>query len=152
MANGSSGDLVGRPAHELAALVQGGEVSARQVVLAHLERVEAVNAGLNAIVTLRAEEALAEADRVDAAVAAEEDLPLAGVPFTVKDIIAAAGVRLTAGTPFMGDFVPRRTPPPSADCGRPERSCWARPTAPSSACSATRGTPASERRRTRWGR
>ena len=110
-AGGGWGDGVGRgtgraAAHELAALVRGGAVSAREVVLAHLDRVEAVNSDLNAIVTLRIEEALAEADLVDSAVAAGGDLPLAGVPFTVKDIIAASGVRTTAGTPFMGDFVP----------------------------------------------
>jgi len=44
---------------------------------------------------------------VDRAVAEGADLPLAGVPFTVKDVIAAGGVRMTGGTPFLRDFVPR---------------------------------------------
>ncbi len=46
------------------------------------------------------------AARVDEAAGDGADLPLAGVPFTVKDVIAAAGVRMTAGTPFLKDFVP----------------------------------------------
>src|SRR5262245_55062464 len=99
--------LVGRPATELAALVRARTASAREVVQEHLDRVAERNPALNAIVTLRAEEALAEADEVDRKVAAGERLPLAGVPFTVKDLIAAGGVRTTAGTPPLKDFVPR---------------------------------------------
>jgi amidase len=82
-------------------------VSARDVVTAHLERIDRINAGLNAIVTLRADDAIADADRVDEAVRLGAELPLAGVPFTVKDLIATAGVRTTAGTRFLGRFVPK---------------------------------------------
>ncbi len=97
-------DLAGRSATELADLVRRREVSAREVVQAHLERVERVNGDLNAVVTLRAEEALADADRIDAGGA--RDLPLAAVPFTVKDLIATGGVRTTAGTPMLASWVP----------------------------------------------
>ncbi len=107
MVESGTTELVGRPATELAALVRGRTVSAREVVEEHLARIEARNPELNAIVTLRAEEALAEADEVDRDVAAGAPLPLAGVPFTVKDLIAAGGVRTTAGTPPLRDFVPR---------------------------------------------
>ena len=98
--------LTGRTASELAALVRVGEVSAREVVLAHLERIDRRNGALNAIVTLRAEEALSDADRLDRARRPASHLPLAGVPFTVKDLIATGGVRTTAGTPLLRDFVP----------------------------------------------
>jgi Asp-tRNA(Asn)/Glu-tRNA(Gln) amidotransferase A subunit family amidase len=91
----------------LARLVREGATSAREVVDAHLEQIDRVNSDLNAIVTLRADEALEEADRVDAGVADGAELPLAGVPFTVKDVIAAGGVRMTGGTPLLKDFVPR---------------------------------------------
>jgi len=98
-------DLIGLAATELAGLVRRREASAREVVEAHLARIAAVNGDLNAIVTMRADEALAEADRIDREGA--RDLPLAGVPFTVKDLIATAGVRTTAGTPALADWVPR---------------------------------------------
>lgn len=78
------------------------------MVEAHLRRIDQVNPELNAIVSLRPEAAIAEAVEVDRAVRAGADrLPLAGVPFTVKDVIAASGVPMTAGTPLLKDFVPR---------------------------------------------
>jgi amidase len=88
-------------------MVRGRAVSAREVVVAHLEQIDRVNGQLNAIVTLRAEEALHEASEVDRRVRDGADLPLAGVPFTVKDVIAAGGVRMTAGSPLLKDFVPQ---------------------------------------------
>jgi Asp-tRNA(Asn)/Glu-tRNA(Gln) amidotransferase A subunit family amidase len=102
-------ELIENTATALAAMVRGGEVSAREVVHAYLERIEAHNGDLNAIVTLRADEALVDADGVDRRLArgGADDLPLAGVPFTVKDLIATRGVRTTAGTPFLRDWVPR---------------------------------------------
>jgi Asp-tRNA(Asn)/Glu-tRNA(Gln) amidotransferase A subunit family amidase len=99
-------DLIEHSASELARLVRDGEVAARDVVEAHLERIAQVNDELNAIVTLRDHEAREEAARVDRAVRDGADLPLAGVPFTVKDVIAAGGVRMTGGTPFLENFVP----------------------------------------------
>lgn len=66
-----------------------------------------MNPELNAIVTLRdRDEAIADADHVDQAVRDGADVPLAGVPFTVKDVIAAAGLPTTAGSPFLKVFVP----------------------------------------------
>ncbi|HYT29166.1 MAG TPA: amidase family protein, partial [Actinomycetota bacterium] len=100
-------DLVEATASQLAALVRGRSASPVEIVAAHLERIGRINGALNAIVTLRAEEALADAAGVERAVHGGADLPLAGVPFTVKDLIATGGVRTTAGTPFLTDFVPR---------------------------------------------
>jgi amidase len=105
MGNGDMVDLVDHSASELADLVRRREVSPVEVVQAHLDRIEQLNGQLNAIVTLRAEGALAEAAVM------ERDGPgdgrgLAGVPFTVKDIIATGGVRTTAGTRFLKDWVP----------------------------------------------
>lgn len=101
-------DLIEHSATELAQLVRNGEVSAGEVVEAHLEQIDRVNGELNAIITLRAEEAREDARRVDRAVGRGERLPLAGVPFTVKDVIAASGIPMTAGTPFLKEFVPHR--------------------------------------------
>jgi Asp-tRNA(Asn)/Glu-tRNA(Gln) amidotransferase A subunit family amidase len=88
-------------------MVGAGTVSAREVVAAHFERIDRVNPELNAIVTQWDRgETLADADRVDKAVREGADVPLAGVPFTVKDVIAAAGLPLTGGSPFLKNFVP----------------------------------------------
>ncbi len=87
-------------------MVRRGALSAREVVQAHLERIDGLNDELNAIVTLRDEGALADAEAVDRDPGRGADLPLAGVPFTVKDLIATGGVRTTAGTPFLRGWVP----------------------------------------------
>jgi len=77
------GALTGASATSLA-MIAGREVSAREVIEAHVHRIEAVDGQLNAVVQLAAERALASA--ADGAVARGESLgPLHGVPFTVKD-------------------------------------------------------------------
>ncbi|SEG95393.1 aspartyl-tRNA(Asn)/glutamyl-tRNA(Gln) amidotransferase subunit A [Actinacidiphila yanglinensis] len=99
-------DLVHRDATELAELIRTGEVSSVEVVQAHLDRIEATNPRLNAIVTL-ADGAL------DAAKAADEERargaavgPLHGVPFTVKDGFDTAGVLTQRGSPIFAGRVP----------------------------------------------
>jgi len=74
-----------RDAVELAALTRAGMVSCREVVEAHVARMEAVNPALNAVVLSLADEALERADELDRARAAGEALgPLHGVPVTTK--------------------------------------------------------------------
>jgi Asp-tRNA(Asn)/Glu-tRNA(Gln) amidotransferase A subunit family amidase len=93
----------------LARQVRARMVSAREALAAYMKHIDKANPRLNAIVTLRDHSAmLADADRVDAAVRDGADLPLAGVPFTVKDVIAAAGLPMTGGSRFLKDFVPTR--------------------------------------------
>ncbi|HEY6797287.1 MAG TPA: amidase [Kineosporiaceae bacterium] len=85
-------------AGELAALIGRGELTAREVVQAHLDRIGQVNPAVNAITRVLADTALAEADRVDAAVRSGEQVgPLAGVPFTVKENLDVAGLPTTEG-------------------------------------------------------
>ncbi|UGU29391.1 amidase [Mycolicibacterium smegmatis] len=96
-----------RDATELAALIAAGEVSSREVVQAHLDRIAEVNTPINAIVTLLADEALRAADAADAAVAAGADLgPLHGVPVTVKDSIETGGVPTQRGSKLFAGFIP----------------------------------------------
>jgi amidase len=91
----------------LAALVASRAASAREVVEAHLRRIEAVNGAINAVVALDAERALAAAGRADTALARGEPTgPLHGVPFTVKDNIAAAGLAMAIGAPERAGVVP----------------------------------------------
>ena len=102
-------DLCSRPATELAALVRAGEVSARELLEAHLSRIERVNPQLNAIVTLDADGARAAADAADAAQAAGRPLgPLHGLPVAHKDTHATGGMRTTWGSPLHRDTVPLR--------------------------------------------
>jgi amidase len=99
---------IGTDAIALAAAVQAGTVSAREVTEQHLEHIGRINTELNAIVTVAAESALLAADGIDARIARGERVgDLAGVPFTVKDLIATAGVRTTAGSHALADNVPR---------------------------------------------
>jgi aspartyl-tRNA(Asn)/glutamyl-tRNA(Gln) amidotransferase subunit A len=78
-------------ATRLAELIRNREISPVEVVQAHLDRIEAVNPKINAIVSV-AEGALEAAKAAEAAVLAGEKLgPLHGVPFTAKDSIDTAG-------------------------------------------------------------
>ena len=91
---------------ELAAMIRDREVSSREVVQAHLDRIEAVNPHLNAIVRLLPDQALAAADAADRAVADGRRLgPLHGVPFTVKENIDLAGTPTTQAVPALAEAV-----------------------------------------------
>ena len=99
-------ELWRKSAVELAAMIRDREVSSREVVQAHLDRVEAVNPHLNAIVRLLPDQALAEADAADQAVADGTGLgPLHGVPFTVKENIDLAGTPTTQGVPALAEAI-----------------------------------------------
>ncbi|OBA63214.1 glutamyl-tRNA(Gln) amidotransferase subunit A [Mycobacterium sp. 1100029.7] len=94
-------------ATSLAALIADKQVSSREVVQAHLDRIAEVNPSVNAIVTLLAEDALRAADAADIAVASGAELgPLHGVPVTVKDSIDTAGVLTQGGTKLFAGRVP----------------------------------------------
>ena len=95
-------------ARDLAAAIRRRELSAREVVVAHLDRIAAVNPRVNAIVSLRPEEALAEAEAADrrAARAGAEVGPLHGLPIAIKDLVDTAGIRTTYGSAAFADHVP----------------------------------------------
>ncbi|MEV0389761.1 amidase [Nonomuraea sp. NPDC050643] len=90
-------------ATELARLIRTRQVSAVEVLQAHLDRIEQVNPHVNAIVTLVAERALEAAKAADAAAPAG---PLHGVPVAHKDLVDTAGIRTTYGSPLFADNVP----------------------------------------------
>ena len=95
-------------ASTLAARVRAGELSARDLVGTHLERIEAVNPGLNAVVTLVPEMAMEAASRADERQARGEDLgPLHGLPVAHKDLVMTRGIRSTSGSLLLADHVPR---------------------------------------------
>jgi amidase len=103
----SSTDLCFTPATELAALIRAKKLSASQVVRAHLDQIERVNPTVNAIVTLTAEQAMADAQSADRTLAATGPIgPLHGLPVAHKDLFVTKGVRTTFGSPIYKDFVP----------------------------------------------
>ncbi|WP_163505530.1 amidase [Fodinicola acaciae] len=91
----------------LTAALRARELSAREVLDAHLARIERVNPTVNAIVTLVADQAMAKAAEADKLAASGEFLgPLHGVPVAHKDTNSTAGIRSTFGSPIFADFVP----------------------------------------------
>lgn len=94
-------------ARDLAAAVRRGDLSAREVVAAHLERIDAINGRLNAVVSLRPEAALAEAEQADRRAARGEALgPLHGLPIAIKDLADTAGITTTYGSRLFAGHVP----------------------------------------------
>ncbi len=100
-------DIIYSSARGIAEAIRRKEVSAVEVVRAHLDRIDEVNADLNAVVHLCAERALDEAREADAMLARGESKgPLHGVPMTLKDSLDTEGVVTTGGTTGRRDFVP----------------------------------------------
>jgi aspartyl-tRNA(Asn)/glutamyl-tRNA(Gln) amidotransferase subunit A len=91
----------------LAALIRTKQLSSHEVVQAHLDRIEAVNPKINAVVTLMAEDALTSADAADKAVTSGASLgPLHGVPFSIKDALDTAGVLTHRGSKLFAGNIP----------------------------------------------
>src|SRR5438046_2558831 len=83
------------------------ELSARELAEATLQRIEAVESRVHAFLTVTPEEALAQADAVDARRAKGETLPpLAGIPIALKDNLCTSGVKTTAASKILYNFVP----------------------------------------------
>src|SRR5687768_17410241 len=100
-------DLCFLPAIELSHLLRSKDISAREVVSAHLQQIERVNPKVNAIVTLVAEQAFDTADALDAGIMRGEVAgPLHGLPIAHKDLQNTRGIRTTYGSPIYRDFVP----------------------------------------------
>ncbi len=100
----------------MAAAVRAGEVSAESLVTDALQRIEQVDARVNAFTVVLREAALAAARAADRGLAADRgpDRPLEGVPVSVKDHIWLAGARSTNGSIAYRDFVPDRDAVPVA--------------------------------------
>lgn len=98
--------LVHRSALTLAGLIRDRQASSVEVVRAHLERIEALNPTINAVVAI-ADDVLDQAAARDRAVARGHPIgPFHGLPFTAKDIIETAGLPTTLGRPELADHRP----------------------------------------------
>ena len=100
-------DICSLSAVALARLIRAKELSARDLVRAHLAQIERVNPSVNAIVTLVADQAMARAGLADEELAHGRDIgPLHGLPIAHKDLQPTRGIRTTFGSPIYKDFVP----------------------------------------------
>jgi amidase len=94
-------------ARNLVQAIRTKELSAREVMAAHLEQIKRYNPQVNAIVTLLPERAMEAADEADRALARGEPLgPLHGLPIAHKDLVLTKGIRTTFGSPIFASFVP----------------------------------------------
>ena len=83
-----------------------GEISAVELTRAYLERIEKYGADLNCYITTTPERALADAAASDARRSAGNALPLDGAPIAIKDLFATRGIRTTAASRMLENFVP----------------------------------------------
>jgi aspartyl-tRNA(Asn)/glutamyl-tRNA(Gln) amidotransferase subunit A len=94
-------------ATEIARAIKAGETSATDVVEAHIARIEALEPEIHAFITLTPDLAREQAKAVDDAKARGETLgPLAGVPIALKDVLCTDGVRTTAGSKILENYIP----------------------------------------------
>src|SRR5881396_2144726 len=112
-------DLWRWDAVDLAAAIRTRRISSHEATRAVLERLAAVNPVLNAVTVLLADQALAAADRADAAVCRGEALgPLHGVPVTIKENVDQEGAATANGVPAFKDLMATTDSPPVANWKR----------------------------------
>ena len=100
-------ELTFMTARDLARCIRERDISAVEVMRAHLDQIARVNPIVNAIVTLLPDRAMAGAHAADEALARGNDVgPLHGLPIAHKDTTATKGIRTTQGSPLFRDFVP----------------------------------------------
>jgi aspartyl-tRNA(Asn)/glutamyl-tRNA(Gln) amidotransferase subunit A len=87
--------------------VRRGELKAKMVIQAALKKANDLQGKYNAFVTICDDHALKRADEIDKLIAAKKDPgPLAGVPIAVKDLLCTKGIKTTAGSKILSNFIP----------------------------------------------
>ena len=90
---------------QLAQSLHKGEFSSEELTRAYLDRIEKFDTGVNAYVTVTAEQALAAAKAADARISAGNAGPLTGIPIAHKDIFCTDGVRTSCGSKMLDNFI-----------------------------------------------
>jgi hypothetical protein len=125
-------ELAFLPLAALADRLRRRELSPVEITRVYLDRIATLDPTLRAFITVTAEQALAEATAAEREIAAGQyRSPLHGVPLALKDLFYTAGVRTTAGSRILADFVPAEDATVVAR-RRAAGSAWARPTSRSS--------------------
>ena len=92
---------------ELSELIRDREVSPVEATSAYLDRIDSLNFKFNSYLTVCRKEAMADAEEAERAIARGEYIgPMHGIPVAVKDQLWTKGIRTTAGSRIMADFVP----------------------------------------------
>ena len=86
--------------------LKSGEISASELANAHLDRIEKYNPELNAYITVTRERAIADAKAADERIANGTARTLDGIPIAMKDLFATRGIRTTAASHMLENFVP----------------------------------------------
>jgi aspartyl-tRNA(Asn)/glutamyl-tRNA(Gln) amidotransferase subunit A len=90
---------------ELSEGLQQGKFSSRELTQHYLKRIEKIDAQVKSYVTVTPELALSQADAADAAIKAGNATALAGIPLAHKDIFCTQGVKTTAGSKMLDNFI-----------------------------------------------
>ena len=105
--SGPEGDPALMSIQGLSEGIRSREISPVDVVRACLDRIERLDDGLCAFITVTGEEALKDARRAEGEIARGSYLgPLHGVPIALKDVVATKGVRTTAGSRILAEWLP----------------------------------------------
>ena len=92
--------------HELKEKLKRREISARELTLEFIKRIERVEKDIHSFITLTKDDALKQAEDIDNKINAGKDLPLLGIPLAIKDLICIRGVRTTCGSKILSNYIP----------------------------------------------
>ena len=120
-------DIAFAGAARQAEMVRSGEVSPRELVGLHLDRIQRLDPELNSFRKVLAERAMLEAEQAEARLKAGEERPLLGVPIAIKDEVDVAGEVNTHRHRRLRPSPPRTTARWCAGCARQVRSSSASP-------------------------
>lgn len=92
--------------HELREKLKKREISANELTLEFLKRIEQVDKDVHSFITITKDDSLKQAEDADKKMNAGEDLPLLGIPLAIKDLICTKGVRTTCGSKILSNYIP----------------------------------------------
>ncbi len=92
--------------HELKEKLKKREISARELTLEFIKRIERVEKDIHSFITITKDDALKQAEDIDSKIKAGKDLPLLGIPLAIKDLICIKGVRTTCGSKILSNYIP----------------------------------------------